>query len=329
MPFGWGGKSAGDLPSSDSEPEADRQSEEEPDEETKHLEYEQAAMGGGAQGEGDSPLGSGGDWKGQLSKNFDAHLRQRMEAAHIAGPLSHPGAKNAGAGYAEYKAAPLAPRNGFYDERYVCSTLPQDEIDEEFDFQFLLGEEMDGVPPPSRVTLALKGLSDLHVAWIAKFLNEESLQYGDAIRKWREAEGGPFGVRQLWLNDNPITATGAMHLANALKCNQTVEELYLHYTSIGDAGLDHLLEMLGKNSTLKKLEVGCCGITERGAKAVVKAFSRGGVCASNGTLEHLGLFSNQDEIDDDLPAIYDLLEEDSRRKRGGGKGGGGKAKGKR
>lgn len=73
--------------------------------------------------------------------------------------------------------------------------------------------------------------------------------------------------------------------------------------------------MLGQNTTLKKLELGASGITEKGAKAIIKAFGKGGVAVKNSTLEHLGLFGNADEIDDDLPTIADLMEEPSREKR--------------
>ena len=74
--------------------------------------------------------------------------------------------------------------------------------------------------------------------------------------------------------------------------------------------------MLKQNKVLKKLELGCTGISENGAKAIIKAFSKGGVSAKNTTLEHLGLFSNDDNMDDDLPQIYDFLEPEGRKKRG-------------
>ena len=170
--------------------------------------------------------------------------------------------------------------------------------------------------PPQRVTLAMKGITDLHCEWISLFLDETSLRYGDQIKKWREAADGPFGVRQLWLNDNPISEIGVMHLADALKNNSTLEELYLHYTAIGDKGLQQLLEMLNENNTLKKLELGACGITEKGAGAIINALSVGGCASKNTALVHLGLFANADEIDDNLPAIYDLLEDEARNKRG-------------
>jgi hypothetical protein len=75
--------------------------------------------------------------------------------------------------------------------------------------------------------------------------------------------------------------------------------------------------MLNQNTTLKKLELGACGITEKGVKAVIKAFEKGGACCKNNTLEHLGLFGNDDSTVDDLPAITDLLEPAGRKKRGG------------
>ena len=74
--------------------------------------------------------------------------------------------------------------------------------------------------------------------------------------------------------------------------------------------------MLGEKKTLKRLELGACGITEKGAEAIIKALSPGGVAAKNNQLYHMGLFANADEIDDNLPAIYDLLEEEARSKRG-------------
>ena len=74
--------------------------------------------------------------------------------------------------------------------------------------------------------------------------------------------------------------------------------------------------MLKENKTLKKLELGNSGITEAGAKAIIKAFEKGGVAAKNSTLEHLGLLNNDDNMDDDLPKIYDYLEEEGRKKRG-------------
>lgn len=91
-----------------------------------------------------------------------------------------------------------------------------------------------------------------------------------------------------------------------------MEELYLHYTAIGDKGLQYLLDMLSKNQTVRHLECGRCGITEKGAEEVIKAFSPGGYASRNQTLQVLGLFGNADEIDDDLPKIYELIHNRSK-----------------
>jgi len=135
-----------------------------------------------------------------------------------------------------------------------------------------------------------------------------SSYYGTAVLIWHTSRRQ---VRKLYLGDNNITHEGIQHLAAALRNNGTLEELYLQYTAIGDAGLQHLLEMLPHNQTLRRLECGCCGITSQGAQEVVKVLRR----KENSTLEILGLFGNDDEIDDDLPEIYALLAENS----GGGK----------
>ena len=75
-----------------------------------------------------------------------------------------------------------------------------------------------------RVTLAMKGLTDLHVQWISEYLDETHTDYGKTVQQNREKQQG---VRKLFLNDNNITELGASYLADALKSNHTVEELYV------------------------------------------------------------------------------------------------------
>lgn len=292
--------------SSESEPEEEEEDDSEEEEEPAKEE------------QGELTLTSVGAWNASEVPNWDAMLEKRMAAVHMQEDVvkMHPTAYNAGAKYAKHRATPLAPRDGWYDERYVCATNSQLEMDEETDFEYLVGAPLDGIVPPKRVSLAMKGVQDYTVEMIARFLDETSLRYGDTIKAWRE-EDPPQGVVTLFLNDNPITDAGAAFLADALKNNHTIEELYLHYTFVNDKGLAHLLEMLGQNKTLKKLELGNSGITEGGIQAIFKAFDKGGVCAKNNTLEHLGLFGNADNTVDDLPAVTDLLEPDARKKRGG------------
>jgi len=291
----------GDDASSESEEDEEPEEEEESEEEAKEEEAEPEPQ-------------PAGDWEGQISEAFDALLNLRMNATYEQEDVvqMHPSARNTGIAYSGVRAQPLAPRNGFYDERYVCQTKPADNMDEDADFEFMKGAEDDGIVPPERVTFAFKAVQDYTVEMIARFLDETNQDHGDTIKKWRTQEKG---VKCLWLNDNPITHQGVAFLAAALQNNFVLEELYLHYTNCNDVGLDHLLEMLAKNKSLKKLELGASGITEKGAKAIIKAFSKGGRCAKNSTLEHLGLFGNADSIDDDLPAIADLMEKESRDKR--------------
>lgn len=292
-----------DLTSSESEPEPDLEPEAS-DEEYQPRGVQRSHV----------DLTPQGGWSSTTNAAFDVMMNNRMSAVWEQEDVvhMHPSARNTGEAYSKIRPQPLAPRNGFYDERYVCETLPQDNMDEDADFEFLIGSDEDGIAPPRRVTFAFKGVQDYTVEMLARFLDETSPRWGSTIKSWREQGEG---VRQLYLNDNPITDAGIAFLADALKNNSTIEELYLHYTHCNDLGLQHLLEMLGHNNTLRKLELGACGITEKGAKAVLKAFERGGVASRNSTLEHLGLFSNADSIDDDLPAIADLLEPASRAKR--------------
>ena len=287
----------------DESEESEEEEEPEEDEEDEGDEEEEAEAGGG--GGDDAP-----EWAGSAAPEWDDHMQQRMELRWNSN--DNPSVKNAGEKYSSMRATPLAPRDGWYDERFRCSTLRMDEIDEERDFEFIIGNKLEGIAPPDRVCLSFKGLEDQMIEMLARFLDETSTRYGDQIKAWRE-DG--FGVKFLYLNDNPITDAGAAYLADALKNNQTVEELYLQYTNVGDKGVAHFMEMLKVNTTLKKLELGCTGITEAGGKAIIKAFDKGGVANKNTTLEHLGLFSNDDNMDDDLPSIYDFLEKEGREKR--------------
>lgn len=196
------------------------------------------------------------------------------------------------------RVTPLAPVNGFYDQRHVCETASAAALKFESELERLfLGSEDDaelererGYGRVPRVTLAMKGLTDNHCREIAKHL---------------KSKDPPCKVEQLWLNDNPgITAEGAKALAGALKENSSLKELYLHYTSIGSDGFKQLLEGCAKNSTLKKLECGKCGIDEKALDAI-DAFCR--ARSSEKTLQHIGLFGNADALDDDLPTIATQL----------------------
>ena len=115
--------------------------------------------------------------------------------------------------------------------------------------------------------------------------------------------------KSLWLNDNKIRHDGAKSLSKALMQNKTLTALYLNYNNIGDLGLQHLLTALKSNDTLLKLELGACSIGEledgeknNAATMVMAALN------SNKKIEHIGLFGNHDNMEDDLPKIYKELE---------------------
>jgi len=228
-------------------------------------------------------------------------MRAAMQSTQRTAAKNHPGAVNASSSLAHPTA--LAPRNGFFDRRYECTTKDLDDIEDEQDFAFMRGDEIlseDGEPvPPKTVTLAMKNLTDMHIHWLSKYLAEQ--------------DSGE-GCTKLWLNDNKITEDGAEDLAKALERNKTLEELYLHYTDIGDKGLEFLLNALapGKNATLRRLECGCCGITQVGANLVKDRLGKKKI---SGSLEHIGLFGNDDSIDDDLHEI-NLQLRDNRKAAG-------------
>ena len=58
-------------------------------------------------------------------------------------------------------AAPLAPKDGFYNERYRCNTMASFDMGDRDDFEKLFwGDEEE--PAGERITLAFKGINDDH-----------------------------------------------------------------------------------------------------------------------------------------------------------------------
>ena len=58
-------------------------------------------------------------------------------------------------------AAPLAPKDGFYNERYRCNTMASFDMGDRDDFEKLFcGDEEE--PAGERLTLAFKGINDDH-----------------------------------------------------------------------------------------------------------------------------------------------------------------------
>ena len=225
-----------------------------------------------------------------LPKDFDKHTAETMLDTAKSSEKAHPMAYNGGRAWPG--AAPLAPKNGFYDERYLCQTKSKEEVGDDDEMEELFAG-LDGQGGPTKISLAFKHVDDNACVLIARELKKKGCN-----------------CKQLWLNDNKITHKGAKELADALGKNENLTELYLNYNNIGDAGLKHLMGAL-KSSQLKKLELGCCKLGENESKSkeneaakVVKL-----AITASSTIEHIGLFGNDPKMDDDLPEIYEKLAE--------------------
>jgi len=233
---------------------------------------------------------------GMLMKDLTGHddqMAATMADTAAAGKAAWKSAANVGMEWEA--AAPLAPKDGFYNERYRCNTMASFDMGDRDDFEKLFwGDEEE--PAGERITLAFKGINDDHCETIGKLLVHERCV-----------------CKSLWLNDNKIRHEGAQFLSTALMQNKTLTALYLNYNNIGDLGLQHLLTALKENKTLLKLEVGACSIGEmeegekgnqinNAASMVMKALE------DNKEIEHIGLFGNHDNMEDDLPKIYKKLE---------------------
>ncbi|CAF1382929.1 unnamed protein product [Rotaria magnacalcarata] len=66
---------------------------------------------------------------------------------------------------------------------------------------------------------------------------------------------------------NSITSVGALIVADALKQNTTLQELYFHNNRVSDLGVHSLAKVLSSNTSIvKALEFGSNGITDKGAE---------------------------------------------------------------
>jgi NLR family CARD domain-containing protein 3 len=94
--------------------------------------------------------------------------------------------------------------------------------------------------------------------------------------------------RLLLLRRNRITPIGALILADALRNNNTLEELYLTHNQVSDKGVHALAEALGiNNNTLKQLGLGWNSITDKGAEHLAEMLK------TNTKLLRMGLFNNE------------------------------------
>jgi Ran GTPase-activating protein (RanGAP) involved in mRNA processing and transport len=62
------------------------------------------------------------------------------------------------------------------------------------------------------------------------------------------------------LGNNELGPEGARHIADGLKENESVEQLYLGANKLGTEGVNYLSEALKTNSKLIKLDLGKCKV---------------------------------------------------------------------
>ena len=91
---------------------SDASSESEPEEEPEDDESEEEEA---KEEEGEVELSPEGEWAGTPNEAFDLLMTNRMNATYEQEDVvqMHPSARNTGTAYANMRAQPLAPRNGF------------------------------------------------------------------------------------------------------------------------------------------------------------------------------------------------------------------------
>ena len=109
----------------------------------------------------------------------------------------------------------------------------------------------------------------------------------EAIQKAAEVVAAQFSASEIDLGGKGLTAHDAAVVAEILKSNTSVTEVYLQGNEeIGDEGAKALAEALKVNATVKELYLPGCGIGDDGAAALAEALR------SNTSLTLLGLLGN-------------------------------------
>ena len=103
-------------------------------------------------------------------KGYDNHVAATMRDTAKSGRAAWPAAQNVGREW--QPAAPLAPKTGFYDQRYLCKTLPTEYLEDDDAIRelFLGSEEEEGA---KRVSFALKNVNDGHCDTISFCLKQK------------------------------------------------------------------------------------------------------------------------------------------------------------
>lgn len=136
------------------------------------------------------------------------------------------------------------------------------------DHQALLDEDIAKCETSKRIELGNRSLTDQHITIIVE---------NPIIKKH---------CTSLWLHDNMLTSQSTRVLADSLRNNNILQELFLDGNSILDAGVYHLSLVLN-NSSLISLSLSECGITDVGAMYLAENLK------TNQTLRRLWLYHNQ------------------------------------
>ena len=126
----------------------------------------------------------------------------------------------------------------------------------------------------ARVCGSFLKISILHLSWAC-----DIVLLAEALKK-------NSTLTELYLYDNAIGDQGATGLAEALKVNSTLTVLESHLNEIGDQGATSLAEALKRNSSLTKLDLSFNGIGDQGATGLAEALK------VNSTLTELHLSGN-------------------------------------
>ena len=93
-------------------------------------------------------------------------------------------------------------------------------------------------------------------------------------------------LRELWLSHCCISAEGAKFISGALEINTSLKAISLGCNELGDTGVGYLADALKQNDSLKELYLEACGMTDRGLELLAVALT------VNKSLQVLGLGAN-------------------------------------
>ena len=80
-------------------------------------------------------------------------------------------------------------------------------------------------------------------------------------------------LRELWLSECRFSAEGAKFISEALEINTSLKVICLAWNELDDTGVGYLANALKQNDSLKKLYLGDCGMTDRGLELLAVALT--------------------------------------------------------